>query len=221
MMKNQYDSLVRPHVRTIIFDGSGQEVIPKSIQLVAGRTGQEYNQRKSRKGAFWEDRYHATAVEHGDHLIRCLVYIDLNMARAGVVSHPSAWPFSGYSEIQAPGSRYTLIDYEKLQSLLGISSYEQLKQSHRSWVEKSFASMNYIRQNQWTDSIAVGGKGFVEELKIGLGIKARGRLARECNDAYELREPRSAYGLDFALQNDALRSENTYFLDGYSYKTIS
>jgi len=33
-------------------------------------------------------------------------------------------------------------------------------------------------------------------------------LARECDDAYELREPRSAYGLGFALQNDALRSEN-------------
>jgi hypothetical protein len=27
--------------------------------LIAGRTGQEFNQRKSRKGAYWEDRYHA------------------------------------------------------------------------------------------------------------------------------------------------------------------
>ena len=26
----------------------------KSIKLVAGRTGQEYNQRKNRNGAFWE-----------------------------------------------------------------------------------------------------------------------------------------------------------------------
>ena len=33
--------------------------------------------------AFWEDRYHATAVQDGDHLIRCLVYIDLNMVRTG------------------------------------------------------------------------------------------------------------------------------------------
>ncbi len=28
----------------------------------------EYNQRKNRKGAFWEDRYHATAVKTGKHL---------------------------------------------------------------------------------------------------------------------------------------------------------
>ncbi|VAW65049.1 Transposase and inactivated derivatives [hydrothermal vent metagenome] len=33
------------------------------MQLIAGRTAQEYNQRKNRKGAFWEDRYHATAID--------------------------------------------------------------------------------------------------------------------------------------------------------------
>jgi putative transposase len=58
--------------------------------LIAGRTAQEYNQRKSRQGAFWEDRYHATAVEADEHLHRGLVYIDSNMVRAGVVTHPEA-----------------------------------------------------------------------------------------------------------------------------------
>ena len=37
-----------------------------------------------RKGAFWEDRYHATVIEKGEHLLRCIVYIDMNMVRAGV-----------------------------------------------------------------------------------------------------------------------------------------
>jgi hypothetical protein len=55
--------------------------LAKSLQLIAGRTGQEFNQRKERKGAFWEDRYHATAVEANEHLICCLVYIDLNTQR--------------------------------------------------------------------------------------------------------------------------------------------
>jgi len=50
---------------------------------------QESNERKGRKGAYWEDRYHATAIETGEHLLRCLVYVDLNMVRAGVVKHPS------------------------------------------------------------------------------------------------------------------------------------
>jgi len=63
--------------------------------LVAGRTAQEYNQRKGRKGAFWEDRYHATAVDSEMYLARCMIYIDLNMVRAGVASHPVDWPWCG------------------------------------------------------------------------------------------------------------------------------
>jgi len=87
-------------------------VIPNSMQLVAGRTGQEFNQRKDRKGAYWEDRYHATAVETGDHLARCMVYIDTNMVRAGAVSHPSEWSFCGYNEIQGEiGDVHQIIIY--------------------------------------------------------------------------------------------------------------
>ena len=52
------------HVHLLAFDNGGRNVIPDSIKLVAGRTGQEYNVRKNRKGAFWQDRYHATAVEN-------------------------------------------------------------------------------------------------------------------------------------------------------------
>ena len=54
------------HLHMLICDGAGRDVIPRSMQLVAGRTGQECNDRKRRKGAFWEDRYHATAVEPGN-----------------------------------------------------------------------------------------------------------------------------------------------------------
>ena len=32
---------------------------------MAGRVGQEFNRREGRKGAYWEDRYHGTAVERG------------------------------------------------------------------------------------------------------------------------------------------------------------
>ena len=45
-------------------------------------------------------------------MIQCLVYMDMNMVRVGVVNHPSEWTFTGYNEIQAPRERYALIDYE-------------------------------------------------------------------------------------------------------------
>jgi putative transposase len=81
----------------LVYDDKAQGVIPKSMQLIAGRVGQEFNQRKNRKGAFWEVRYHATIVEDGEHLIRCIVYFDLNMVRAGVVDHPEQWRHGGYN----------------------------------------------------------------------------------------------------------------------------
>ena len=63
------------HVHLLVYDiGKGIETIPKSIQLIAGKTGQEFNTRKRRKGAYWQDRYHETTVATDDHLIRCMVY---------------------------------------------------------------------------------------------------------------------------------------------------
>ena len=76
------------HIHLLAAD-QGEGEIARSMQLVAGRVAQEYNLRKNRKGAFWEDRYHATSVATDEHLFRCLLYIDFNMVRAGVVKHPS------------------------------------------------------------------------------------------------------------------------------------
>jgi hypothetical protein len=45
---------------------------------VAVFAGIRNNQRKNRKGAFWENRYHATAIESNRHLIQCIVYIDFH-----------------------------------------------------------------------------------------------------------------------------------------------
>ncbi|MBE0461572.1 MAG: hypothetical protein IBX60_08065 [Candidatus Aminicenantes bacterium] len=58
------------------------------MMLVSSRVALEYNKRKNRSGAFWEDNYHATAVGTESHLHRCLIYVDLNMVRAKVVDHP-------------------------------------------------------------------------------------------------------------------------------------
>ncbi len=158
------------HVHLIIRDNKSEEVIPQTMQLIAGRTGQEDNQRKGRKGAFWEDRYNATAVDVDSHLIQCLVYIDLNMVRAGVVSHPSEWPFCGYNEIQNPRQRYSIIDHEGLMELLDIRSIDGLKKTYRDFVEGALKNQGRKRDRRWTESIAVGSEAFVRDTKERLGI---------------------------------------------------
>jgi len=198
------------HIHLLVVDDGDRDVIPRSIQLIAGRTGQEYNQRKNRKGAFWEDRYHSTAVERGDHLFRCLVYVDLNMVRAGIVDHPSQWPFCVYNEIQEPKRKNVLVNYDKLKELVGVESYEQLKRYHKGWVEEYLGDGNNIRNDKWTKSIAIGSKGFVEHVKSVLGALAKGRKSREAGEGYQLREPSTPYGEYFGVKNEDIGVDNAY-----------
>ena len=199
------------HIHLVARDNGGRDTIPKSIQLIAGRTGQEYNKRKNRKGAFWEDRYHATAVERGDHLVQCMVYVDMNMVRTGAVDHPSEWVFSGFNDIRNPRMRYTVIDYQGLMNLLGFESMEAMIEARCQWIEEALVKKEKNRESKWTESIAVGSKGFVERTKEFLGIKVKGRKVMKRTEGYELREPAGPYNRHFDPKNVVLRPENTYF----------
>jgi len=197
----------------MVTDNGKRDTIPKSLQLMAGRTGQEYNQRKKRKGAFWEDRYHASAIAFDEHLNKCMLYIDMNMVRAGVVDHPEEWPFCGYNEIQNPRQRYSLIDYPRVISLLQMKDLDELQESCRNRVEQSLLSRDQSRDIKWTESIAVGNKSFIETTIKKLGIRAKGRKVVGSNKSYELREPAVPYGGNFTHNNGRLRHQNTYFLN--------
>jgi REP element-mobilizing transposase RayT len=181
------------HIHLLVLD-RGREAISKSMQLVSGRTAQAYNLRKKRKGAFWEDRYHATAVETDRHLISCATYIDLNMVRAGVVAHPSEWEFGGYAEMMAEQPRHSMIDYGALMELLRIDSIKTLQEIRREWVEEALAHDDLVRENKWTESVAVGSKGFVDTVKAKLGLRAKGRRVFGVADDWTLREQQEFFG---------------------------
>ena len=198
------------HIHLLVVGGNERDVIPNSIKLIAGRTGQEFNQRKNRKGAFWEDRYHATAIESGDHLLRCLVYIDLNMVRAGVVHHPSEWPFSGYNEIQEPKRKKVLINSQKLTSLLGFDSYGDVIKYHKKWVDDFLENGKNIRDDKWTTSIAVGNRSFVERVKLLMGALAIGRKSTQSGESFQLREPAAPYKAAFGVKKRNIGPENTF-----------
>jgi putative transposase len=178
----------------LALDNGGRNVIPDSIKLVAARIGQEYNIRKKRKGAFWEDRYHATAVEKNRHLRKCITYIDLNMVRAGVVEHPSQWEFCGYNEIQNPRKRKGIIDFDRLMGLLGLENYDHLKEAHYKWVDSEIPTNYSDKDNKWTQSVAVGSRRFIETMKEALGFRAKGRKIIGADDTFELREVIAPYG---------------------------
>ncbi len=141
------------HIHLLVFD-QGKNEVSKSMQMIAGRTAQEYNKRKRRLGAYWQDRYHATAVDTHEYLARCVNYIDMNMVRAGVVSHPSRWNECGYNEIQNPPSRRWIVDSDRLAELLSFGSAEQLRTAQRIWVDDAIKE-RAGRCKDWSTGLAV------------------------------------------------------------------
>ncbi len=206
------------HIHLLVLD-TKEGVISRSLQLIAGRTGQEYNQRKKRKGAFWEDRYHATAVETDEHLARCMVYIDLNMVRAGVVKHPSEYTMSGFNEIQRPPKRYRVIDQSALRELFSMGDDERFRKEHQQWVETELEAEARKRKALWSETVAVGSEGFVEKIQEQLGAKARSRLiVSGGEEGAVLKERQAPYRSLFEGEMGALRQNNSYFWDVCSEK---
>ena len=189
------------HVHLLVYSRNDDRTIANSMQLIAGRTAQSYNRRRGRRGAYWEDRYHAVAVEHGDYLRRCLVYIDLNMVRTGVVKHPSSWRHCGYVEIQSPKPRYRVIDLECLMQLLEFSSVGQFQLAHRHWVDAALADNRSARVPAWTEAVAVGSEHFTCAIKARLGVSGLHRKT-ELNEAgFVLKEGGMPYTARIKVKN--------------------
>ena len=174
------------HIHLLVRD-QGRGEIARSLQLIAGRTAQAYNERKRRHGAFWEDRYPATAVATGEHLARCIVYIDLNMVRAGVVQHPAQWPAAGYREIQRAPARYRIVDRTALAAVVGLAGPTRLAAAHAEWIEAALRAGAQRRVPQSSASVAVGGGEFVERIRTELGARARQRPVQSWGACREIR----------------------------------
>lgn len=76
----------------------------------------------------------------------CIVYIDLNMVWAGVVSHSSECRLRGVSEIPNPAKRYVVINRKALLDLFSIDNQERFRQERRYWVEAG-SSIKTISSN--------------------------------------------------------------------------
>ena len=201
------------HIHLLVQD-TGNHVIPKSMQLIAGRVAQEYNQRKKRKGAFWEDRYHATAIDTEQYFMRCLLYIDLNMVRAGVVSHTSEWAESGYHEIQNTPDRYRTINTAALLLIAGFSDLDHFRREYRKLLNTELTqAIQPTRDSAWSECLAVGSQQYVEQLKNDLGSRATACSINKIDKAHLIQETPLAYSANFPIENAPLKENNTYIWD--------
>jgi putative transposase len=180
------------HIHLLVKD-RGRGEIARSMQLIAGRVAQQFNRRKSRTGAYWEDRYHATAIQADSHLMQCMVYIDLNMVRAGAVDHPSDWAHAGYNEIQTLPPRYRCIDVPTLTTLLGFANTDGLRAELREWVDATLAKGELARHPPWTESVAIGQHAYLNAIAAALKASHPGRDIRNEDNCLTLREEADSY----------------------------
>jgi putative transposase len=186
------------HIHLLVQDPGISNAITRSMQYTQGRIGQRYNERSGRTNAFWGDRYHATAVESGTHLLRCQVYIDLNMVRAGVVAYPSQWAECGYHDIQRKRSRPPLVDRHRLAMLVGAGTLGELQELHEEAIESALERDELQRDGRWSESLAVGSRRYVESFAAALGPRLHGKgvLEDTSADTCFVAESRESYGDD-------------------------
>ena len=108
------------------------------------------------------------------------------MVRAGVIDHPVKWVNSGYHEIQQPPKRYRVIDLAGLFGLCDFSKLADFQQAHRQWVEQTLECGRTLRDDRWSEAIAVGNLAFVESVKNALGSKAMHRAVEQKDGVYAL-----------------------------------
>ncbi|HAU0604188.1 TPA: transposase [Legionella pneumophila] len=143
-----------------------KDIIPSSMQLVAGRTAQEYNLRKKRNGAFWEDRYHVSVVEADEYFHRCFIYIDLNMVRTGRVQNPLDWEYCGYYELFYGRQRYQVLSVTVVLELLGYHSIEEFRDNHSLLIKELLKENKLSREPFWTENKVIGTELFQQKFAL-------------------------------------------------------
>ena len=97
--------------------------------------------------------------------------------------------------------------------LTGFEDYTEFRATHKALVNESLTNGSNFRQNQWTESIAVGSKGFIETIREKLGILAKGRKILENDGGFHLREKMGTYIANSDSKNDNIGPKNTYYWD--------
>ena len=87
VMDNHFHLLVTPET---------DEGLPLMMQAVGRAYVRYFNLRHQRTGTLWEGRYRSNLIESERYLLACMVYIDLNPVRAGMVDQPADFKWSSY-----------------------------------------------------------------------------------------------------------------------------
>jgi putative transposase len=138
--------------------------LPKMMQAVGRSYVRYFNDTQKRSGTLWEGRYKSTVIQAARYLLACMVYIDLNPVRAGLVMQPQDYPWSSY--LHYLGVRTDrLITPHALYWELGNTPFAR----EAAYAELVQSGINPVQQAALTDATlsgwALGEPDFVADLQ--------------------------------------------------------
>ncbi len=95
--------------------------------------------------------------------------------------------------------------------MTGVATYDAFRKVHLELVTEALVKGNNPRQADWTESIAVGSRKFVETIKENLGLRAKGRKILESDGGFQLREEVNTYNANSDSNNDNIGGQNTFY----------
>ena len=87
LMDNHFHLLATPE--------SGDS-LPRVMQAVGRSYVRHYNHSQGRSGTLWEGRYRSALLQSDHYLLACMVYIDLNPVRCGLVMQAQDYAWSSH-----------------------------------------------------------------------------------------------------------------------------
>jgi putative transposase len=88
LMDNHFHLLATPQ---------GPDGLSKMMQTVGRRYVRYFNDTHGRTGTLWDGRYRSALVQSERYLLACMVYMDLNPVRAGMVAQAQDYPWSSHA----------------------------------------------------------------------------------------------------------------------------
>jgi len=96
-----------------------------------------YRKRHRYSGHLWQGRFKSLLIDPERHLLACGRYVELNPVRAGLVTDPTAYPWSSY-RTYAVGVEHALVSHHPIYERLGTSAVER-QNRYRQFVQEELA----------------------------------------------------------------------------------
>lgn len=82
-----------------------------------------YNQKNSRRGYLFQDRFHSECVEKESYLLTAMRYIHQNPIKAGMCTHANEYAWSSYNAYLTGGKYAFLVDRYLIDGMLTTESF--------------------------------------------------------------------------------------------------